>query len=352
MTDAKRIMTSRAFPIFGAMLLLLVLLSACATTENEVRETATTPQKPLIWPSPPEPARVSWFKAISRPEDIGANKGFFRKIAEFLLGPRADQMVKPYGITVDSTGRIIVADTALKRLHIYDAKKNKYSFIEETGDDNLESPIAVAVDAEDNIYATDSVKNKILVFNSRGKYLYGFPAGKRPTGIAVDKAEKTVYVSDTARHEVAVYDLKGRLLKAIGRWGNKAGEFNYPVDIFIDRHGELYVADTMNYRIQIFGKNGQFLSMFGRHGDGTGDFGRPKGVSVDNEGNIYVADAIFDTVQIFDRSGNFLLNFGRLGREYGSFWLPSGVFIDSADKIYVSDSYNRRIQVFEYHGHI
>lgn len=350
MPYANRIDLSRTRTLFGAMLLMLVFLSACAGTESEVRETASTPQKPLIWPSPPEPARISWFKAISKPEDIGANKGFFRKVAEFLLGPRADQMVKPYGITVDSTGRVIVADTALKRLHVYDVIKNKYSFIEEAGDENLESPISVAVDAEDNIYATDSLKNKVLVFNSKGKYLHGFPAGKRPTGIAVNKADKTVFVTDTARHEIAVYDFKGRLRKTIGRWGNKAGEFNYPVDIFINKHGELYVADTMNYRIQIFGADGQFVSMFGRHGDGTGDFGRPKGVSVDNEGNIYVADALFDTVQIFDRSGNFLLNFGRLGREYGSFWLPSGVFIDSVDKIYVSDSYNRRIQVFEYHG--
>ncbi|MBI5642405.1 MAG: 6-bladed beta-propeller [Deltaproteobacteria bacterium] len=336
--------------LYGFLFLSVALISGCASTEVELHEEIQTPQKPLIWPSPPEPARVSYFKTISKPADIGANKGFFRKVAEFLLGPKYDDIIKPYGISTDSGGRILVADTAFKRIHIYDVKNNKYSYIEEAGDAALDSPIALAVDGEDNIYVTDSVANNVCVFNSKGRFLFSFNGGKRPTGIAINKADKLVYVSDTGKHEINVYDLKGKRVNTIGKWGSQPGEFNYPVDIFIDGHGDLFVADSMNFRIQIFDKGGKFLSTFGHHGDGTGDFGRPKGISVDKEGNIYVADALFDTVQIFDRNGNFLLNFGRLGKEIGSFWLPSGVFIDSGDKIYISDSYNRRIQVFEYHG--
>lgn len=341
----RSVLSAIAFlPVF----IFLAITVGCAP--SALKDETQTPQRQLIWPAPPEPARVSFFRTIERPEDIGANKGLFRRIADFLIGPRSDDIVKPYGVTVDSAGRIIVVDTALKRVHVFDMKKSKYFYIEQAGDANLESPIAAAVDGEDNIYVTDPLFGKVFAFNQKGKLLFDIGGFKRPTGIAVNRQDKILYVSDTGRHEIKAFDLKGKHIKTIGKWGSEPGQFNYPVDIFVDAGGELYVADSMNFRIQIFGKDGKFLTMFGRHGDGTGDFGRPKGVSVDRDGNIYVVDALFDTVQIFDKNGKFLLNFGTLGREAGKFWLPGGIFIDRGDKIYVSDSYNKRIQIFEYHG--
>lgn len=336
-------------PASAAIFLLLctaVFLAGCSS--NKAKEDIHSPQTPLIWPSPPEPARISYYKSIETPADIGATKGFFQRIAELLLGPKTDDIIKPYGVTVDSTGRIIVADTALKRVHIFDEAKKKYSYIEEAGDAQLQSPIAAAVDGEDNIYVTDSLNPGVYAFSRRGKFLFEIPGLGRPTGIAVDKKAGRLYVSDTQRHVVEVYDLKGKSIMTIGGHGEGPGQFNFPVDLFVDVKGDLYVVDTMNFRIQIFGPGGKFQTMFGRHSDGSGDFGRPKGISVDSEGNIYVADALFDTIQIFDRNGNFLLNFGALGRQVGFFWLPSGMFIDETDKIYIADSYNKRIQIFDY----
>lgn len=338
---AKRIFLCGALALaFGA--------SGCSSPA--VKPPATSPQAPLIWPSPPEPARVSYLKAIRKPEDIGVSKGFFRKIADYVLGSRTDDMVKPYGVAVDSMGRLVVADTSFKRVHVYDQQKKEYLSIEEAGKEAFISPIAASTDADNNIYVTDSLAAKVFVFSPKGRFLHGFKAGKRPTGIAINKQDKKIFISDTASHSINIYDLKGTPLGSIGKWGGNTGEFNYPVDLAIDRNGELFVVDSMNYRIQIFSREGRFISSFGRHGDGTGDFGRPKGVAVDRDGNIYVADALFDTVQIFDRKGNFLLNFGALGRAAGNFWLPCGVYIDEANRIYISDSYNGRVQVFEYHG--
>ena len=345
----NRLLKTPAAVAMSLLLCAAVLMAGCSS--STVKEDIHSPQTPLIWPSPPEPARISYYKSIETPADIGANKGFFQRIAELLLGPKTDDIIKPYGITVDSNGRIIVADTALKRVHIFDEAKKKYSYIEEAGDAPLQSPIAVAVDGEDNIYVTDSLNARVYAFNRKGNFLFEITGLGRPTGIAVDKKAGRLYVSDTQRHVVEVYDLKGNKIKTIGGHGEGPGQFNFPVDLFVDINGGLYVVDTMNYRIQIFGPGGDFQTMFGRHGDGSGDFGRPKGVSADSAGNIYVADALFDTIQIFDRNGNFLLNFGTLGRQAGFFWLPTGMFIDEADKIYIADSYNKRIQIFDYLGH-
>ncbi|MBI5562215.1 MAG: 6-bladed beta-propeller [Deltaproteobacteria bacterium] len=327
--------------------LLAAALSGCATAQ--FHEDRTQP-KGLIWPRPPAPARIQYLGMIERPQDIGANSGFFSRLANFVFGAKVNDILKPYGVTGDSADRLIVADTGLKRVHVFDIKEKDYTYIESYGDELLASPIAAAVDGSDNIYITDSVLGKVLVFTPSGKPRTEFKAGARPTGIAIDKTAGRVYVSDTAAHSVGVYDLNGGLVKTMGHFGAGLGEFNHPVDLFVDPAGDLYVNDTINYRVQIFDNAGAFLTQFGRHGDGTGDFGMPKGVSADNEGNVYVVDAVFDTVQIFNRDGTFLLNFGSVGSDAGAFWLPSGIYIDRSGKIYVADTFNRRVQIFEYLG--
>lgn len=347
-TPGKRSLAAAGLTL--ASLCLAFGLLSCSSAPVKDSPALLTPQTPLIWPSPPEPAKISYLKAISRPEDIGANKGFFKRIAEFVLGATSNDIIKPYGVTVDGLGRLIVADTAFKRVHVYDSKKKEYFYIDQPGKEEFNTPIAAATDSENRIYITDSAAGKVFVFNPKGKFIMGFPAGSRPTGIAINKTAGLVYVSDTGSHVVNMYTLGGKPAGSFGKLGILEGEFNYPVDISVDREGMVYVVDSMNFRVQIFNKDGRFNSLFGRHGDGTGDFGRPKGVAIDRDGNIYVADALFDTIQIFDRQGNFLLNFGTVGKTAGRFWLPSGLFVDEGNKIYVGDSYNSRVQVFEYLG--
>lgn len=332
------------------VLTLLFTTLGCGSPDISSQQSKDFKHKPLIWPSPPAPARIAFDISLARPEDLGIKRGLFKKIVDVLVGASNRDMVKPYGIAVDASGRIIVADTVLKRVHIYDKKKKKYYFIEKAGKDSLMAPMGVATDGAGNIYVSDSQARKVYLFNSRGKLIRAIDGGTRPTGITVDIKRKRLYIVDTGEHELLVYDFKGKLIKTFGGRGDKDGQFNYPTDVFVDARGDLYVTDSMNYRVQIFDMNGRYLSSFGQHGDGTGDFGRPKGIAVDSEGNIYVADAVFDTVQIFSRKGVFLLSFGKLGAGPGMFWMPGGVFIDGSDNIFVADPYNRRIEVFEYLG--
>lgn len=288
---------------------------------------------------------------LEKPDDAGTKKGFFRRVFEFLAGETTDRIIKPYGIAMDSTGRILVADTAFKRLHIFDKKDGNYTWIDEFNNRGFVSPIGIAVDNQDNIYVSDSELNKIFAFNRKGKLLFEIEQNlQRPTGLAVNKTEGLLYAVNTLGHNISVYNLSGKYLYVFGSRGRENGAFNFPTDIFVDKEGFVYVTDSMNFRVQIFNKAGKFVSMFGRQGDGSGNFARPKGVAVDRNGHIYVVDALFDAVQIFDREGRFLLSFGSSGQGRGNFWLPSGIFIDNEDKIYISDSFNRRIQIFRYLG--
>jgi DNA-binding beta-propeller fold protein YncE len=302
----------------------------------------------LVWPDAPAPPRIGYVMSLRSPDDLGKGRDFLKMALDLLLGKSFERIIKPFGITVDSNGRVIVVDTAYSRLHVFDLVKKKYKAITKAGKFSFTTPIGVAVDIRDNIYMTDSGAGKVFVMNPRGRFLFGIGNLKRPTGIAINQDENELYVVDTLAHHVKVYDLRGVELRTIGARGDDEGEFNYPVDIFIDKKGDIYVSDSMNFRLQVFDKMGRYITSFGIHGDGTGSMARPKGVAVDKDGNIYVVDAVFDTVQIFDRDGRFLLNFGRSGSGAGEFQIPGGIFIDKDSYIYVSDSYNRRVQVFEY----
>ena len=308
----------------------------------------------LVWPQPPERARIKYLQSISSPRDLKLKQSsFFKRIVKKIIGiSDADStMVFPYGITTDGQGHIIVIDSRSRLIHVLDEQNKKYFSIRAPKGEVFVSPIGVAVDAADNIYVSDSYTGKILVFNRSGKFVtrLGPDEGQfdRPTGIAVDKQHGRLYVVETRKGEVEVLTLNGAELFKFGKRGAGQGEFNRPTQICI-RDDRVYVTDTLNARIQIFDLEGQFVSTVGKLGDAIGDLDKPKGVAVDSEQHIYVVGGLNDIVTIFDQQGNFLLSFGGSGSRRGEFFLPTAIHIDHNDNIYVSDPYNRRVQVFKY----
>jgi len=206
------------------------------------------------------------------------------------------------------------------------------------------------VDADDNIYVTDSYSGKVFAFHPNGKFqrvigsIKGEGYFKRATGIAVDSQAQRIYVTDTLRNQIWVLDLEGEIVQKIGLRGAGAGEFNYPTELRF-AGPDLLVVDAMNFRVQILDRTGHFRSALG---DGTGSMFRPKGIGVDSEGHVYVVEGLGGMVQVFDRQGQLLYCFGQKGTGLGEFQLPTGLFIDRNDGVFVVDSYNRRVQVFQY----
>ena len=300
---------------------------------------------------------LTWQRSFHSEAEVKPNRGFWNKVVDIIAGdPEFKFMIRPYSVVADSHGRIIVTDPGAAGVHIFDFSQKKYKFIERHGKVPMRAPQCVAVDAQDNIYVTDSQAGEIFVFEPGGKYLRtigslkgGEGSFKRPTGIAVDSAQQRIYVTDTLRDAVFILDMQGNVLQTIGKTGDAEGEFNLPTELRLDGPN-LLVVDAMNFRVQVFDRSGNFQYAVGKIGDAAGAMFRPKAVSIDSEGDLYIADGEWGVVQVFNRQGQLLYYFGSNGTHAGEFQLPSGVFIDHDDRVLVVDSFNRRVQVFQYLG--
>ena len=341
--------------IFLSALMTLVSVACLVPAFGRKQEAA-----PAL--SPPPPLQLSggrqlvWEGSFTDERDAKVKKGLWTKLFDIVAGaPEMHRMLRPYSVTTDSHGRVLVTDPGAIGLHIFDFGKHKYKWVtRQGGRDPFVAPQCVATDGEDNIYVTDSDAGKIFVFNPDGKFrrVIGSLKGgegffKRPTGIAIDSTAQRIYVTDTLRHKIFMLDMQGKVLQEIGQRGQGDGEFNFPTELRIAGN-ELLVVDAMNFRVQVLDKSGKFLSAIGRYGASTGNVMRPKGVGLDSEGDLYVVDAMFDNVQVFDREGRLLYYFGQSGDGPGDFQLPAGLYVDHDNRIYVVDSFNHRVQVFHF----
>jgi len=303
--------------------------------------------------------KLTFERSFGSERDVRRKPGFWSRLVDFVAGEREyKEMVRPYGVAVDSRGRVIVSDPGLNGLHIFDLAGSKYKFVEriDKAKEPMLEPQCVAVDAKDNIYVTDSKAGKVFLFDAEGKYrgVFGSLKGgegffKRPTGIAIDPQTQQIYVTDTLRDKIYVLDGEGKVMRTIGQRGTGPSEFNFPTDLLF-KNGTLAVVDAMNFRVQLFDRAGKQVGAIGGVGDSDGQLFRPKGIALDSEDHIYLVEGLWGVVQVFDRLGQLLYIIGNRGTQLGQFQLPTGLFIDRNDRVYVVDSLNRRVQVFRYYG--
>lgn len=338
-------MTRRLGSCFMA-LFVVVAMGGCAVTRAPVADTT-----PLVWPEPPEAARIAYVEAIKRPEDFGITKGFLERLGELLLGPRDVRLIRPMAVAVAGQA-LFVADTGAGGVHRLDRAAGRYDLIRLERDAPMRSPVGLAVGAQGEVYVTDSAAAEVFVIRPGAKHAVraGLARMSQPTGIAFDAQRKLLYVVDTGADRVNVFEADGSLRGTFGRRGSGEGEFNRPTHAWCDASGNVLVTDALNYRVQVFGPDGRFLRQFGQAGDAAGDFMRHKGVAADAHGHVYVVDGLLGQLQIFDAQGRLLLVLGSIGSDRGEFWLPAGLFVGADERIYVADAFNSRVQVFRYVG--
>lgn len=254
------------------------------------------------------------------------------------------------------------------------------------------APVRIAIDAEANVYVTDTRRHRVCILDSHGnlqRYIYEV---KAPLGIAVDKLDR-LYVGDKQTGSVAIFTSHG---SPIGKLGTGDGQFTLPTDIAIDSQNRIYVVDDVENCVKVFGEDGSYLFQFGdtilgfptgiaideannrilvgqygeiengknaakiqifdmkgnweksigKYGAKPGEFTRIQGLAVDNQGRIYVADCFQSTVQVVDYAGNGLSSISHYGTAPGQLRIPCDVVFDPYGRLWVTSTENGRIEIF------
>ncbi|MFZ5861460.1 MAG: 6-bladed beta-propeller [Nitrospirota bacterium] len=296
-------------------------------------------------------------KSLSSSADVRPTS-FSQRLKSSIIGEaQTAALGKPYAVHADRKGRVYVADSAWRKVLVFDETGQDFFILGTDGPGLLINPRGVTTDADGRVYVTDVSQHRVVVYDEKGEFVLAMGLRgqlDKPVGVAVNDALKRVYVVSTGStatqsHKVTVFDAtNGNVLFEFGGRGVEDGKLNFPTNVVTDAEGKVYVMDSFNFRVQIFDADGKFLSKFGGIGTGFGQFSKPKGIGVDSEGHIYVSDAAFNNVQIFDRDGRLLLFFGEMGTRRGQFWLPAGLAVDGHNRIYVADQYNKRINIYQY----
>uniref|UniRef100_A0A182N807 B box-type domain-containing protein n=1 Tax=Anopheles dirus TaxID=7168 RepID=A0A182N807_9DIPT len=227
-------------------------------------------------------------------------------------GHEDGQVSRPWGITVDKDGQILVADRRNNRVQIF--------------------------------YPDGSFK---LKFGSKGTANGQFDL---PAGICTD-GQGRIIVVDKDNHRVQVFSASGLFLLKFGSYGKECGQFQYPWDVAVNTKGEILVTDSRNHRIQLFSPDGLFISRYSFDGVNHSRYLKglttPRGACFTPQGDIIISDFENHRLLLIDATlSKVLAAKGHEGSAVHEFSRPSGICCDDDGRVIVADSKNQRVLVF------
>src|SRR5882762_5906089 len=100
--------------MFGASLELgalgVMIITGCAPTQHSRPTNQVT--APLVWPAPPEAARISYVQSVLRPSDIGIKFSPFTRFGHWITGSEKgnEPLLKPFGLALDENDDICLTE--------------------------------------------------------------------------------------------------------------------------------------------------------------------------------------------------------------------------------------------------
>ena len=213
--------------------------------------------------------------------------------------------------------------------------------------DELRCPFGIAVNTTGKMAISDYEGHCVYIFDKEGNCLrkigsQGANTGQffYPYGLLYLN-DNEILIADQGNSRIQQVDVQtGTVVKSFGIPGKAKGEFSNPVDVCLDEQRRIVVTELGNDRIQVMTQQGETITMFGD--SGPEKLNHPRSCIL-YKNMFFVADGGNNCIKVFDQSGTFLYKFGQLK------W-PQGTLLDSSNNLLVCDWGNRRLQQFSLDG--
>ena len=274
-------------------------------------------------------------------------------------GFQPGQFGSPVDIESDAAGNLYVIDSARRRLQKFDAAGNFLASVDvrtTPGNSSEDSqPWGLAIAPTGEVVVADTFGWRIRVFDRDLKPLLVFgetPDTSKPTpgplelfgprDVAID-AQGNLWVTDTGHDRIQVFTLQGEFVRTVGSQGNGEGQFDEPVGIDIGRDGTIYVADMYNRRVVALNPDGSFKSQFQVEGWGGQQVDDKPYLTVLADGRIAVSVPSANEVRVYSPSGGQVapVNAGNEPLE-----TPYGIVQTADAKLWIVEGGSARVRQF------
>jgi sugar lactone lactonase YvrE len=239
----------------------------------------------------------------------------------------------PYGVAVDSSGNVYVADWGDNAVYEMPAGCASFRCVTALGG-GFSAPWGVAVDAFGDVYVADTLNNEVKVMPpgcSSSSCVNTVGGGfSSPSGVALDGGGN-IYVTDSSNHAVKVMPPGCSSSGCVAALG---GGFSFVTGVAVDSSDNVYVVDSGNGAVKEMPHACLSSSCVTTLGGG---FSLPEGVAVDGSGNVYVADTYNNAVKEMPAGCSSSSCVTDLA---GYFYHPFGVAVDGSGNVYVANSNN------------
>jgi len=281
---------------------------------------------------------------------------------DLIIGQRGlseGRFQKPRAIAIDSQDMIYVVDKT-GRIQKFD---NTGKFVLGWRSPAIESgkPTGLSIDTDGSIMVADTHYYRYLFYTPEGELQENRTIG----GTNGPDPGQFAFVTDIARtangeflcgeygefDRIHKYSRDGQYIDRMGEHGDGPLQFSRPQSLNIDAEGLLWVADACNHRIQVIDwreTKPRSVAIIGTQGDRPGEFRYPYGLLLATDGTIVVSEFGNHRVQRLSREGEPVAKWGSAGSLPGELNQPWSTAVDSKNRIYVVDSGNNRVQRFHF----
>ena len=289
----------------------------------------------------------------------------------------AAEFYMPFGIVVDNSGNVIVADAANNKIRSITPAGVVTTIAGVTGKSGYQDgpassalfsiPTSVAIDAMGNILVADADNYKVREISTTGivSTVAGTTQGEKdgsaataqfdsPSELTVDVNGK-IYVCDA--HYIRVID--GGSVSTLYDGKNYTSTLNSFTAIVLQQNGNLALLDDFGANVFSLTPAGTFSVLAGNgllaYLDGpalTADFSSAIGLAVDGAGNILVADEVNQRIRLLTPGGNVSTIAGiNTGGDVdgpastAELYYPHAIAVDrKSGNIYVAETMSNRIR--------